>query len=750
MGLSMQRLPVVYAAALAFGLVVPLAAQAPPDRAAIERLRDSLAGITDSVDLTRLEAATIEVAKRDRDDPLIHLRLGFIAYRLGELSGKSHYDDAAGEFEWAAELRPDWPYPWYGSGLAELAVGEHSIIAIENIRQTLRKDYLSKAARAFAKAAEADPSFADATVDLARTALAQRIAPRLDLALRAVREAAASPAGTSPAVQLARGRVERVAGDADSALSAFHTYLAVGGDSGIGLLEEARTLYFAHQPAAGLRRYFAGAAAARSPAAAAAYRADLAWIASPEDLVAYDRLDGAPARAHWLGDFWQRRDVAEAHAPGERLAEHYRRYFYAERNFRLLSRHRAYDITEVFRSDQSEFDDRGVIYLRHGPPDRRATFIEPDSVEPNETWLYHRPAGDMIFHFVARRTGQDYKLVESLADALDQGFGAALALQGRRIGLTTAGLFGSRADFNPVYARIGVGSGTATLGGMLAQERALGQRSIAVGTTTDSYHQTFEMPLDVIASPFVVGDSGAPSLHVVFAIPAQRLVPIPDSSRVVYPLTFRLYVTDRRGLLAASLDTTRVFASSTPLPGGSYLTGQLSVTVPPGAYGFRLLAERTDGVAGDVVSGDSIVADTLTGERFAVSDLVLGRAGSGLQWTNGADTVFLNPLERFPEGGSVELYYEVYGLPVGAAYHTVIHLEGQNHRSLLGRMFGGGRRSPVLLEFDAPSDGPVTRVHRRLELGDVPRGTYVLGLRVTDPASGVTRNRARQITVVAR
>src|SRR5713226_7785703 len=125
-----------------------LSAQEVAVRAALERLRDSLAGASDSVAVHRLETATIDVAKRDRDNPLIHLRLGFIAYRLGEIAkSKPHYDDAAGEFEWATDLKPDWPYPWYGLGLAELAQGENSAIAIENLRQQLGLDYLSKAAR---------------------------------------------------------------------------------------------------------------------------------------------------------------------------------------------------------------------------------------------------------------------------------------------------------------------------------------------------------------------------------------------------------------------------------------------------------------------------------------------------------------------------------------------------------------------------------------------------------------------------
>src|SRR5687767_15748184 len=42
--------------------------------------------VADSLPLKRAEEATIELAKRRREDPLIHLRLGFIAYRLGEVT----------------------------------------------------------------------------------------------------------------------------------------------------------------------------------------------------------------------------------------------------------------------------------------------------------------------------------------------------------------------------------------------------------------------------------------------------------------------------------------------------------------------------------------------------------------------------------------------------------------------------------------------------------------------------------------
>ena len=247
--------------------------------------------------------------------------------------------------------------------------------------------------------------------------------------------------------------------------------------------------------------------------------------------------------------------------------------------------------------------------------------------------------------------------------------------------------------------------------------------------------------------------SGGSALHIVFAIPAQRLSPVPDSNRVVYPLSFRLYVTDPVGEIAAQLDTMRVFAAAKPLQDGTYLTGQFAVPIPPGLYQYRLLTEQGSGGAGTMVRGDSVFVDTLSGRRFAISDLVVGRVGSGLVWSTGSDTVFLNPLDRFVGGGTAELYYEVYGLPQGAIYHTQLRLERRGGRSAFGavsRLFGGRKRQPVLLEFDVPSSGPIARVHRQVDLRDAPSGSYVLVLRITDPATGIAFTRSAAFTVVSR
>jgi tetratricopeptide (TPR) repeat protein len=743
---------VLVAAAFAAGTAAArVAAQSPAERAGLDSLRAALETVTDSTALLAREQARIAVARQNREDPLLHLELGFIAYRLGAVTGqRKHYDDAAGEFEWASELRPNWPYPWYWLGQAELALGESRVIPLENLRQILGVDELSKAARAFARAAQADPSFGRALVDLGTTALRQRIAPRLAVAQRALRLAAGTAVSEQPAVLLVRGRVERELDANDSALAAFRAYLSRGGDPALGGLEVARSLYTVGQPDSAIAGYFA--AAAHRPvgdSARAEFRREVFWVASVEDLRAFDVLPD-DSIGPWLRRFWGRRDVADARLPGDRLVEQFRRYAYARKNFRLVSRHRHYDIAEIYRdSVQSEFDDRGVIYLRHGEPDARARFVGDTIVHPNESWAYRRPLpeGDLIFHFVSRGHVQDYKIVGSLLDAYD--FSTAVALASPSDSSTNAvrGLLLSRSGLSPVYERLAF-AGFSGRSRLLAEERREVQRSEERGTTTDSYPLRFSRDLRPVVTSFVVADSaGRGNLHIVFAIPAGALAPVPvTSGGVAYPLRLRVVVFDDQQREIAGLDTLRVFRAAAQLPSGSYLTEQLAVPVAAGTYRFHFVAEEVSADAGALVPGQTVTVPALGGP-FTASDLVLGRVGSGLVWRRPEGEVPLNPLMRYPRDGTLELYYELYGLPERAAVVTHVAVTPRSRGSLLSRVFG--RRSGVRLEYTTQTDAPgLSRVRQRIELAGLAAGRYDLAVTLRDPATGtqVVRSQSFEIT----
>ena len=736
-GMSRAVPPLLLGFALAL-LPAAARAQAPDERARLDSIRAAYHGITDTMELVQRERQKIAVARVNRDSVLLHMELGYLSFRLGEVTSvKRRYEDAASEFQWAADLRGTWPYAWYNLGLAELATGESDFILIENIRQMLGVDFLSRAAAAFARAVEADPSFSYALVDLASTAMRQRIAPRLIVAQGALRLASGTAAGRDPQVLLLWGRVERRLGVHDTALVAFRRYLAVGGDAGTGYVEVARTLALLGRTDSARAAYDSALARRFTDSTRAEVRRDLKWITTPGELAAYDHVAADSAGA-WVRGFWGGRDAEDGRRPGERLVEQFARYQYALNNFSLVSRRRAYDPSFAYRdTTQDEVDDRGVIYIRHGEPDQRAQFQSP-GVEPNESWLYRRraPQADMIFHFVARGDVQDYRIVETLADIL--GSGPAVTLTATMEDAGPLGLMGnlysSRATFNPLYEMIARGS-SANRSQLLAEERQMGEAMVRIGTTTDSYGLRFAADLFPIVSWFTIGDQHlAPELHVVFALPAQRLHAVEGNGAATYPLNLRLTVRDSVNHLLAAVDTVRVFRTRSTLGEGSYLTEQVVLRVPPGAWRATFVVRELQADAGAAISGVSVEVPRMDA-GFSASDLVVGRVGSGLVWHRADGEVPLNPLMRFPRRAVATLYYEVYGLPAGSTVETRVRIVHRGSRSIFHRIFGGGGGAD--LAYSTVTDAPGrARVRQQLSLEDLSSGKYTLELQLVEPRSG--------------
>ncbi len=745
-----RRVPVLL---LCLGAAAPALRAQAPDRAWVDSVRAGFAAVPDSAALLRLERQKVAVARASRDSALLHLELGFLNYRIGEVTGtRRRFEDAASEFQWAADLQPRWPWAWYGLGLAELAVGEEDALILQNIREVLGVDFLSRAATAFARAVEADPSFSQGLVELANTAMRQRIAPRLVVARQALRLASGTTAGREPTVMLLRGRIERRLGDHDSALAAFRQYLRIGGDSVIGALEMARAWALTGFPDSAMRVLDAALTRPCSDSARAELRRDVRWIATPAELAAFDAAPAESAGA-WVRGFWDGRDALEGRRAGDRFVEHVRRLQHATENFLLVSRRRQYDPSFAYRDTaQNLYDDRGVIYIRHGEPDDRASF-QASGIEPNESWIYRRtpPAEDLIFHFVARTDVQDYRLVTSLIEIL--GTNVAVRATAQMDPVTGPGgllalLYTSRSTFGPLYEMMSRGGGI-TRSNLLTEERQRGQRAVRLGTTTDSYELRYAEELRPIVSWFATADARMePELHVVFAIPAQRLHALEDRGSVTYPLSLRLVVLDPANRPLARVDTLRAFRARQVLGEGSYLTEQLVVRVPPGTWRATFVAAEAHFNAGSAVSGVIVEVPAMAG-AFSASDVVLGREGSGLAWRRPDGDVPLNPLMRFARGSTASLYYEIYGLAQGTPVETRVRVQRRGGRSIFRRLFGGG--SGADLAYTTVTDAPGrARVRQQLGLEDLDPGRYVLELTLTDSGTGTRVVRTAPFEVESR
>ncbi|HEY7612645.1 MAG TPA: GWxTD domain-containing protein [Gemmatimonadales bacterium] len=742
----MRPARLVVALGLLLLAVAPARAQEPEQRAELDKFRDSLAGTVDSVGLLALEQRMIARAKADRNNAMMHLRLGFLSLRLGDLGGQSHYEDAASEFQWAIDLQPNWPYSHYGMGFAEYGVGDSQISFVTGIKTMLGKDALTRSAMAFARSAEVDPSFDKGLVDLANTALRQRVNIKLGVALDALRRAASTQAAAQPGVLLARGRVEREVGDGDSALVAFQGYLEKGSNRSLGQLEIARTLFLLGR-FDGVKPYYE-AAASDDSVTVAGIRYDLATIASDSVLGEFDHTVGQH-RADYLKRFWSERDKTELRTDGERLREHYRRLFYARKNFQLTSLNRHYDIVERYRSGSRDFDDRGIIYIRHGEPSSRASYAAP-GLEPNESWRYSRPDGDLIFHFMAREDVQDYKLVESLFDVL--GFSNALALKGDGLAGSSSDpmaqqLLLSREQLAPIYGRLQA-AGKISTGRYQDEERQVGQKSIATGTTTDSYELRFPDELKVKSEVLAVGrDSTGQQVQIAFAVAGSTLEPVLVTRGYLYSVRVRFVATDRFGRVAAAIDTTRQFVAPAPVPDGEHLVGRVAVPIQPGLFHYRLAVQNGEG-SGTLLPTDTVRVGKPTSESLALSDLVIGNRNTNLFWLRTPeDTVLFNPLRVFKRREEMQLYYEVEGLSSGTEYTVKIAVRKQGGSGGLFRKVFGGGGAQISLKFEERASFPVTSTSRTLKLDKLKPGNYTLEVQVED-AKGRADRRLQPFQVV--
>ena len=700
-------------------------AQDSAQRADLERFRDSLQAVRDSVPLIELEKQLIDVTRNDRDNPILHLRLGFLALRIAELGSVTRYEDAGSEFEWAAELRPDWPYPWLGLGRTEAGTADTTYGLKARFQAVFGSDPMTLAAEALRRSTTVDSAFVPGLTALVSIVSRQRLNADPEDALVIVRRAARTEAGQVPEFILARANLERDMGYADSAAAAYRKYLEKGGNPTVGRFELMRTLLSMGQLNA-QREYYALARLDDSMVVSG-LRRDFSLIAGDSGTRGFNAA-GVAGREAFLKRFWTRRDRTDMRRDGERLAEHYRRLFYAQRHFRRVGGKRRStvhhseggDPFEDYRPVQFDYDARGEIYIRHGEPTERVDY--PNFC--NVSWRYARADGDLNFHFapVGSPANQEYRLEASVLDVC-----------------SPETLWVSRVfAWGPEYARL-VNAGPNSMVRLIKEQEGEGLDDIEEGTTSDRHELTFAKKLPAVAQVLAVGrGEGGSLVHFTFAIPGDSLRPEVVDGVTSYDITTRLLITTMAGEVIATVDTTRRYLVRGPIPRGQFLAGREAITIPPGTSYFRMALQQGDSTGGVFPTGSVIVGRFGFGtDSLAISDLVLGSRSSSLTWNpTPDDTVYFNPLKTFKEGSSLELYFEVYGLRPGTSYATHLAVRREDRG-----------RPEITLTFSEDAGADVTRSRRSLDLARLREGEYTMEIEVR-AADGRTVKQSRGFRVV--
>ena len=527
-----------------------------------------------------------------------------------------------------------------------------------------------------------------------------------------------------------RGRLAAWLWHPATADSAFTSYLAAGGSAERAMLELARLRLASSLPGADSLYY--RAAASTDSAVVRGIRADLALLADSGELKEFDRVPAA-ARPGWLRRFWEQRDLESIRPRGSRLKEHYHRIGVARERFRLLTYPRQYELNELWVNREAEYDDRGLVYIRHGEPDATATAKQAGAC-PNTSWLYRRPEGNLILHFVARQNPDDWRVVETLANV---GGGSGATTRVRQAGSARSctpieGLLETRRSLDPIYAELAGNESRRNW----ERELEITTRSREVVTTTDSHQLRFPSALNTAWRAYgLLGSTPAQGRAlVVVSVPAATLVPI---SKAPLAYGFHMRLVARAGDRSVELDSVRhLGVHQVPEP-GQMVTFTTEVPLTPGRWKVGVALQQQQDSAGEVLHDDDVPVPDGRGRSLSLSDIVLGDESGGRPW-NAPDGSFpLSPTGSYTQGDRIPIYYEISGARSGSQIESEITFVRDD---------GKGRST---VRFAERVDGPVGRIRRELNTTKSKPGRYALTVRIKTP-DGRTALREATLTITEK
>ncbi len=360
-------------------------------------------------------------------------------------------------------------------------------------------------------------------------------------------------------------------------------------------------------------------------------------------------------------------------------------------------------------------------------------------MEPNESWRYRRGGPDLVFHFAARQAPNDFRLVESVLDVSDvraglgQGSPAAAEAASRTNGEQ---LLRSRSALAPLYKQ-SPGRRSEQLADFLAEERALGRRSIQIGTRSDSYALRFGQDLDAWGDVVVAGGSWSqPEIQVLFAIPGYAIEPASGAVGIVYPVRVGFVALDSTGTIVAAVDSISRIEPGDRIPANRSLVGRIAVPVRPGLLTVQAAVQYGDR-AGTAFGVDTVVVPSPTSGSLALGDLLIGSRRGRLTVPFGADgEVPVSPGGVVRRSEGLELAVELFGLRPSEAAAV---------RVFIAPVTGSDPRTGAALAWrpfpDRRAEGRVTRVsgggtiarwRTSLSLGKLKPGSWWVAVVATD------------------
>ena len=466
---------------------------------------------------------------------------------------------------------------------------------------------------------------------------------------------------------------------------------------------------------------------------------DVKYIVTDQELETYRSLNSIPEKIDFFKALWVSRDPMPAATINLRLAEHYRRLLFAEKNyvydgFRTWfnnpdkSGYLAY--TQTYGLNQ-EFNDKGLIYIRHGERDDWAVTLS-ETVPSNESWLYYKTqtTPKMIFHFVLENTTGFWRFTPMITDPR---------------------MLEDRLQFGNIYYNLLRASQLERLA--YAEEMARESREAVLnGLSTDRH--TWEKKIKPLEAPFSIatfrGKQGKTILEIYYAIALSQFVGEINTKDQNVELD--------KGITIHDLNWQPVEKTlgnvSLPVKKNESFLDIYRFEVPPDSYriAFYVKPKNTNLLGG--WKYETRVAD-YSKPDLSISDIQLATriepAVRGGKFNKNGLQVIPNPTRLFLLKAPVYIYFEIYQLTLDAdgssafsIEYTLTHLKS-NSKGLFS-LFSRGKSS-ITTKIDREGKAEFSVEYIAVDVSKARSGEYELAVKVTDKLTGRTTIQTREVAL---
>jgi hypothetical protein len=457
--------------------------------------------------------------------------------------------------------------------------------------------------------------------------------------------------------------------------------------------------------------------------------ADMEYLFTSREREQWSRLRPAEI-ASFVRVFWQDRAAAAGVSLMERINEHYRRLKYARLHYphwyRIEQRGQN-EITMDTLRYRRDIDDRGLIYVKFGPPDEVAAL--GGSIDAG-MWIYRRFENPLRFSFA----GLPYPGFELTAPPIrcNDNLLIDIASYDPRAGSILSQCASARGDQNRMRA---VGLNIQALQARMRNEL---RSAIKHDDGRPRFSRSLPFYFDLYSFK---GSEGTDVLAVA-------LVPAGTVGAGQFTLAFDVADTVHH---SASRNSRSITIDSASAASAAFTRVYLPVTVHPAREGLYRISLRsdTDRASGTVYGGPLEIPD-YAGSSVLVSGLALVEAhASSAAYNRAGRLLSIVPTNEF-RSGVFGLYYEVYNLQKGEEYKTEVTITPID-RSVADKLRGIlHNRADLTIGFNAVADETKTLRQMQEIQTDLPSGHYKVEIRILTKDGKPVGTSAKSLTIPDR